>query len=39
MSRLIDADKLLECVEESMLNNTHRNGTLRFAMFRNIGIL
>lgn len=26
MSRLIDADKLLECVEESMLNNTHRNG-------------
>ena len=26
MSRLIDADKLLECVEASMLNNTHRNG-------------
>ena len=24
--RLIDADKLLECVEVSMLNNTHRNG-------------
>ena len=24
--RLIDADKLLECVEASMLNNTHRNG-------------
>lgn len=23
--RLIDADKLLECVEVSMLNNTHRN--------------
>ena len=26
MMRLIDADKLLECVEASMLNNTHRNG-------------
>lgn len=26
MSRLIDADKLLKCVEVSMLNNTHRNG-------------
>ena len=26
MSRLIDADKLLECMEASMLNNTHRNG-------------
>lgn len=24
--RIIDADKLLECVEVSMLNNTHRNG-------------
>ena len=24
--RPIDADKLLECVEASMLNNTHRNG-------------
>ena len=24
--RLIDADKLLKCVEASMLNNTHRNG-------------
>lgn len=24
--RLIDTDKLLECVEASMLNNTHRNG-------------
>lgn len=24
--RLIDADKLLECVEASMTNNTHRNG-------------
>lgn len=24
--RPIDADKLLECVEVSMLNNTHRNG-------------
>lgn len=24
--RLIDADKLLECVEVSMQNNTHRNG-------------
>lgn len=24
--RIIDADKLLECVEMSMLNNTHRNG-------------
>lgn len=23
--RIIDADKLLECVEVSMLNNTHRN--------------
>lgn len=26
MSRLIDADKLLKCVEVSMQNNTHRNG-------------
>lgn len=25
-TRIIDADKLLECVEVSMLNNTHRNG-------------
>lgn len=24
--RPIDADKLLKCVEASMLNNTHRNG-------------
>lgn len=24
--RLIDADKLLECVEASMTNSTHRNG-------------
>lgn len=24
--RLIDTDKLLECVEVSMQNNTHRNG-------------
>lgn len=24
--RLIDADKILECVEASMTNNTHRNG-------------
>lgn len=24
--RIIDADKLLKCVEVSMLNNTHRNG-------------
>lgn len=24
--RIIDADKLLECVEVSMPNNTHRNG-------------
>lgn len=24
--RLIDADKILECVEASMANNTHRNG-------------
>lgn len=26
--KLIDADKLLECVEASMLNNTHRNGNV-----------
>lgn len=26
LMRPIDADKLLECVEASMLNNTHRNG-------------
>lgn len=26
MSRIIDADKLLKCVEVSMQNNTHRNG-------------
>ena len=26
MSRPIDADKLLKCVEVSMQNNTHRNG-------------
>ena len=24
--KLIDVDKLLECVEVSMINNTHRNG-------------
>ena len=26
--RPIDADKLLKCVEASMLNNTHRNGNV-----------